>query len=170
MTPMGLAGLRRAWCIAAAALLVACGADAQGLETDGDSGTEGDTDDMDEGGTGETTGPAPSDWGREEEFELRLGDEDVPALTLSMSRDEVAQLFAERADEVLLLELDSTALLENTLEEVKLSCGIAWQLDNEDANHDCSVTALGQSFEGPDGTWRTSPCLLYTSDAADEAR
>lgn len=154
---MGLVGFGRTWWIAAAALLVACGADAQGLETDGDSETDGGTESVGEGVTGDTTGPAPSDWGREEEFELRLGDDEVPALTLSMSRDEVAELFGERADEVLLLELDSTALLENTLEEVKLACGIAWQLDNEEPNHDCSVTALGQSFEGPDGTWRTSP-------------
>ncbi len=150
-------GLGRSSCIAAAALLVACGADGQGLETDGGAQTTASTDDSEDESSGNTSGVAPSDWGREQEFELRLGEDDVPALTLSMSQAEVAELFGERADEVLLLELDSTELLKNTLDTIKLACGIAWRLDNEDANHDCSVTALGQSFEGPDGTWRTSP-------------
>jgi len=141
----------------AAALLVGCTADAQGGETDGADGTGSS------GGSGgvdassDTSGTPPSDWGPEEEFELRLGEDQVAPLSLSMSRAEVTELFGERADEVLLLELDSSALLENTLEEVKLACGIAWQLDNENPNHDCSVTPLGSSFEGPDGTWRTSP-------------
>ena len=64
----------------------------------------------------ETSGQPPSDWGPEQEYELRLGSEEVPPLTLAMSRDEVEELFGSRADEVLLMELDSTALLENTLE------------------------------------------------------
>lgn len=141
----------------AAALLVACAADDAALGTDGGDGTASTGGDDAPSGGSDTSGQPPSDWGPEQEYELRLGDDDVPPLTLSMSRDEVAELFGDRADEVLLLELDSTALLENTLEEVKLACGIAWRLDNENPNHDCSVTALGQSFEGPDGTWRTSP-------------
>lgn len=151
-------GHGRAWVGLAAAMLVACADDGGIIETDGGLGTDGvTTDDAASGDPSDTSGTVPSDWGPETEYELRLGEDEVPPLTLSMSRDEVAELFGERADEVLLLRLDSTALLENTLEEVKLACGIAWQLDNENPNHDCGSTALGQSFEGPDGTWRTSP-------------
>jgi hypothetical protein len=151
-------GHGRAWVGLAAAMLVACADDGGIIETDGGLGTDGvTTDDAASGDPSDTSGTVPSDWGPETEYELRLGEDDVPPLTLSMSRDEVAELFGERAEEVLLLRLDSTALLENTLEEVKLACGIAWQLDNENPNHDCGSTALGQSFEGPDGTWRTSP-------------
>ncbi len=140
--------------LTAAALLAGCGGEGQAADTDAATDTAAESGDE---GSGDTSGPAPSDWGPEAEYELRLGAQEVPSLTLSMNRDEVAELFGDRADEVLLLELDSTDLLVNTLEEVKLACGIAWRLDSENPNHDCSVTALGQSFEGPDGTWRTSP-------------
>jgi hypothetical protein len=133
-----------------------CSATADGIDTDGNSGTDGSTSEGVEG-SGGTSGEPPSGWGPEEEYELRLGPDEVPPLSLSMNRDEVAELFGDRADEVLLLELDSTALLENTLDEVKLACGISWQLNSEDPNHDCSLTEIGQGFEGPDGTWRTSP-------------
>ncbi len=157
MEHMGLGQGRGARWLSVAVLLAGCGTTGEPADTDGSSGTVGE-DESDAGDpSSDTSGPAPSDWGPEEEYELRLGDQDVPALTLSMNRDEVAELFGERADEVLLLELDSTDLLVNTLEEVKLACGIAWQLDNENPNHDCSVTELGQTFSGPDGTWRTSP-------------
>lgn len=142
----------------AAVTLVACADDGGITETDGEFETEGTSaEGTGPGDPSDTSGASPSNWGPEEEYELRLGEDDVAPLTLSMSRDEVAELFGERAEEVLLLRLDSTTLLENTLDEVKLACGIAWQLDNEDPHHDCGVTALGQSFEGPDGTWRTSP-------------
>ncbi|MEM6292073.1 MAG: hypothetical protein AAGA54_12435 [Myxococcota bacterium] len=150
------AGVRRFGALAL--LLGACTAEAApGAETDGATSSADDDAGVDDGADDDSTGETPADWGREEEFELRLGEDDVPPLMLQMSRDEVAELFGDRADEVLLLELDSAQLLENTLDKVKLACGIAWQLDNENPNHDCSLTALGSSFEGPDGTWRTSP-------------
>ena len=99
----------------AAALLVACAADGAALDTDDVDGTGGTAGDEASTEPSATSGQPPSEWGPEQEYALRLGDEDVPPLTLSMRRDEVAELFGDRADEVLLIELDSTALLENTL-------------------------------------------------------
>jgi hypothetical protein len=77
-------------------------------------------------------------------------------LLLQMNQQEVAELFGDKADEVLLLELDSTPLLDATMAQISTACGTAWQNDNSNPNHDCSLTPLGQSFQGPDGTWRTS--------------
>ena len=68
----------------------------------------------------------------------------------------MAELFGPLADDILLLEVDSTPLLTNALEAVKNACGTSWQLDRSDPGHDCSLTPLGRSFEGPDGTWQTS--------------
>lgn len=128
----------------------------------GDTGV-GTADDGATGGTAEggatesadETGGPPV--GPEVTFELRINDETPAPLTLEMNKDEVAELFGERADEILLLELDSTPLLTNTLTTVAQACGPAWQLDDPDPHHDCSLTPLGQTFVGPDGTWQTSP-------------
>lgn len=124
-------------------------------------GEETDTDSFEDPTSGEDTldetGGEPGMWGAEQEFELRLGPQTVPSLMLEMNRGEVAELFGDRADEVLLLELGADDLLTNTLERVKLACGLGWQLDAEDPAHDCSLTPLGSSFAGPDGTWQTSP-------------
>lgn len=147
------------WVLGLLVVASACTEAADGRDTLGE--TDGtDTEMLDESSGGEDTedptGVEPSDFGPEEEFELRLGDDDPPPLMLEMNRDEVAELFGDRADEVLLTELDSTALLTNTLEEVKHACGDAWMLDDENPRHDCSLTPLGRSFQGPDGTWQTS--------------
>ncbi len=115
-------------------------------------------------GTGETAGDGDGDeagtdsdgaeFGPESELTLRITDESPPDLVLQMGRDEVAELFGDVAQEIELLELDSTPLLTNSLDAIKFACGDGWQLDNPNPNHDCSQTALGQSFG--DGNWQTS--------------
>jgi hypothetical protein len=121
-----------------------------GTDTNPTGGTDdGQTESADESG-GPPVGP-------EATFELRITDATPAPLTLEMNREEVAELFGDRADEILLLELDSTPLLTNTLTTVANACGLAWQFDDPDPNHDCSQTPLGQTFVGPDGTWQTSP-------------
>ncbi|NVB40618.1 hypothetical protein G6O69_22450 [Pseudenhygromyxa sp. WMMC2535] len=108
------------------------------------------------GGTDESGGDAgEAVFGDEQELTLRITDEAPPDLVLDMGRDEVGELFGEVAKEIQLLELDSTVLLTNTLDAIKFACGDDWQLDNQDPNHDCSQTALGQSFG--DGDWENSP-------------
>ncbi len=103
-------------------------------------------------GADETAGPPVA----ESMFELRLSTTDPAPLVLEMNQQEVTELFGDAAQEILLLELDSGPLLTNTLTEVRDACGLAWQFDNPNPNHDCTLTPLGQSFMGPDGTWQTS--------------
>lgn len=102
-----------------------------------------------------TTG-APNGFGPEQEFALRLNDAPVPPLGLSMNKSETAELFGDTAKDILLVEVESEALLKNSLEEIKHACGDAWQEDDPDPKHDCSLTPLGQSFKGPDNTWQSS--------------
>ncbi|MBC8072210.1 MAG: hypothetical protein IAG13_28070, partial [Deltaproteobacteria bacterium] len=130
------------------------GPDAEGTATQG--GTEAQTDGADASGDDSTTAEDPGDFGPEQSFEMRLSDDVPPPLVLEMNREEVAELFGDRADEVLLLELDSTVLLTETLEQIKNACGQFWREDDADPDHDCSLTPLGQTFMGPDGTWQTS--------------
>lgn len=107
--------------------------------------------------TGETDPSGePGDFGPEEEFVLRLNDDPVAPLVLEMNKQESAELFGATAREIALIEIDSQALLENTLNQIKSACGTDWQLDHADPGHDCSLTPLGQSFKGPDNTWQSS--------------
>ena len=55
-----------------------------------------------------------------------------------------------------MVEIDPTALLSESFERIKNACGSLWQEDNPDPRHDCSLTELGRTFAGPDGTWQTS--------------
>ncbi|MFO7565744.1 MAG: hypothetical protein R6X02_24085 [Enhygromyxa sp.] len=110
--------------------------------------------------TGETDGEGDDDgdeaeFGPERELTLRISDDSPPDLVLQMGREEVAELFGDVAGDIDLLELDSTPLLVNTLDAIKFACGTGWQLDQENPNHDCSKTPLGQTFG--DGNWQTSP-------------
>jgi hypothetical protein len=131
-----------------------CSADGGGRDA-ATVGPEGTTTGADESGTG---GPPeePGEFDDEQVFELRIDDEPPPPLVLEMDRGEVATLFGNAAHDILLLELDTGPLLTNTLEEIKLACGDAWMQDDSDPKHDCSTTPLGQTFQGADGTWRTS--------------
>lgn len=92
----------------------------------------------------------------EETFTLRLHDDAPPPLELSMTRDEVAELFGARARDITLLELDPSPMLADALLAVRDACGTAWQHDDPNPGHDCGATPLGQTFQGSDGTWRTS--------------
>jgi hypothetical protein len=150
------AHLRLAMLVGLSAL--GCGA-AGSMRASGDAGDTGDTeaDGDGDGSAGTDDGEDPGEFGAEQTYELRLNEDPVPPLTLQMNQAEVAELFGDKADEVLLLELDSTPLLAHTLDQIKMACGDAWQIDDPDPQHDCSLTPLGQSFQGPDGTWRTSP-------------
>lgn len=98
-------------------------------------------------------------WGDERQVFLRLRPQDrPPRVSLELDRQGVDQIIAPMIQEdVLLLELDPGPLLNNALEQIKNACGLSWRQDNPDANHDCALTPLGQSFLGPDGTWRSSP-------------
>jgi hypothetical protein len=132
--------------------LVSCGPAGQRAGTGETGSSTGDgSGSADSGTTGDD-----GQFGPEQTFELRLNDDPPPPLVLDMNRDEVTELFGDRADEVLLIELDSTTLLTESLEQIKDACGQFWREDDPDPQHDCSLTPLGQTFMGPDGTWQTS--------------
>ena len=146
------------------ALASGCGDDGRpgGLTDSGSvSGTSGggtgSTGDAPTSGASEVPTGEPGDFGPEQEYSLRLNDAAVPPLKLSMNKAEVAELFGETAKEIQLIEVESKALLTNTLEEIKNACGQAWKQDSPNPNHNCDATALGKSFKGWDNTWKTSP-------------
>jgi hypothetical protein len=124
----------------------------------GRAASAGSADDATGGAETGDEGPTeePGEFGPEQTFELRVVDDPPPPLVLEMDRDEVAELFGATAHDVLLLELDTAPLLTNTLEKIKFACGDSWGLDDPDPKHDCSLTPLGQTFQGTDGTWQTS--------------
>jgi hypothetical protein len=128
----------------------------------GEAGTEdtsifGDGDgDGDGTGDGDGDGDGDEGWSAEQEIPLRINDNEPSDLNLHLDKDDVGELLGPVAEEILLIELDSTPLLTNTLNEVKNACGVDWQLDNANPYHDCNLTELGQSFKGPDNTWQTS--------------
>ncbi|MCH9684272.1 MAG: hypothetical protein K0V04_22755 [Deltaproteobacteria bacterium] len=108
---------------------------------------------------GASTGPEPEpgNFGPEQTFELRLSEGEAAPLELSMTRAEAAELFGEQAGEVRLLSLDPSPLLAGTLDALRNACGTAWQLDDPDPHHDCSLTELGQQFGGGAMPWQLSP-------------
>jgi hypothetical protein len=133
-------------------ILPACGDDAAGSSIGNSSAGTGESGMSSTGETGDSGSDAT--FGPETEITLRISDDAPPPLELDMGRDEVAELFGDVAEEIQLLELDSTPLLVNTLEAIKFACGDDWQLNQQDPNHDCSLTSLGQSFN--DGNWQSS--------------
>lgn len=150
-TPSLLCSLSLNLLCASTFLVSACGEEGLGASSGNDAAGTGETG----MGTGET-GDSGSDasFGPETELTLRISDDVPPPLVLNMGRDEVAELFGDVAQEIDLLELDSTELLVNTLDAIKFACGDDWQLNQDDPNHDCSQTPLGQTFN--DGNWQTS--------------
>ncbi|HFE46493.1 MAG TPA: hypothetical protein ENJ18_13530 [Nannocystis exedens] len=139
--------------------LAGCNGGAVGdSETDS---TTGSTDSATETSTASEGSSSESDSGdpgfsEEQEYVLRLNDTPVPPLSLVMNREQVSELFGDTAKEILLVEIDATPLLTNSLNEIKSACGNAWKADDPDPKHDCGLTELGQSFKGPDNTWKTS--------------
>jgi hypothetical protein len=119
--------------------------DSGGVDSGLDSGTDTDTNVVEDDG-----------WTSPREYELRISDVVPPDLSLEMDKDAVAELLGSVAEDIVLLELDPGPLLVNTLDTVKVACGTDWQRNASNPNHDCSKTALGRTFVGSDGTWKTS--------------
>lgn len=97
-------------------------------------------------------------WGDEDYIPLRLRDgEPAAQANLELDRAGVDAIMNEQIQrDTLLLEVDPTALLESALDQIKVACGTDWKKDSADPKHNCALTPLGQSFKGPDGTWRSS--------------
>ncbi|HEY8377251.1 MAG TPA: hypothetical protein VIK91_12210 [Nannocystis sp.] len=138
--------------------LVACGGEDQPADsaTDGGSTTGGSLTDPTSATDAPTTGGDPDAFGPEQEYVLRLNDDPVPPLKLTVNKQQAAELFGDTAKQIKLVDIESETLLFNTLEEIKSACGTGWKQDSPDPKHDCSLTPLGQTFKGPDNTWKTS--------------
>lgn len=140
-------------------LTIGCGGDDPGGTADGTgTGSTGVTPPTTGDETTDTpTGGENDGFGPESEFTLRLNDKPSDPLALNMNKAEVAELFGATAKDIQLIEVESKTLLTQTLDTIKTACGTDWQLDNKDPNLQCDKTPLGQSFKGPDNTWKTSP-------------
>ncbi|XXY54585.1 hypothetical protein WME91_25980 [Sorangium sp. So ce269] len=130
--------------LAALAALAACGDDNGG----GGSGAAG-------GGGGEGGAGGSPVIEEPNRFRLRIDDADVPSVTLQLDRQKAMQVFGEDgAKQITVLNVDTTGLLRNALEQIQDACGTTWREDSENPGHDCTLTPLGRSFEAP---WQTSP-------------
>jgi len=83
---------------------------------------------------------------------------DLPVV-LDLDKQKALALFGpEWSRQTRLLDVDSTALLENVVVTIRDACGTGWKNDANDPGYDCSKTALGRSFGS---NWRTSPEFAF---------
>ncbi len=111
--------------------------------TSGDGGAGGDS-------TSATGGaePVPN------RYFLRI-DDAVPAdVVLDLDKQKALSVFGSEADTVHLLDVDPTPMLINVLTLIQNACGTAWKNDATNPQHNCALTALGQSFGA---NWQTTP-------------
>ncbi|TVR00474.1 MAG: hypothetical protein EA398_11250 [Deltaproteobacteria bacterium] len=89
---------------------------------------------------------------------LRVRPHNPPLLLFDLDEDGINAIIPPDIQrQIRLAPLESTPLLVNLLERVRNACGTDWQRDHPNPRHDCSLTPLGQTFVGDDGTWRSSP-------------
>ncbi|HEU4404183.1 MAG TPA: Ig-like domain-containing protein [Polyangiaceae bacterium] len=96
-------------------------------------------------------------WSDEVVAPLRVRDEPRAELDVALDKAGLNTIInAELQKTLVLLELDPAPLLTNALGQIKNACGTAWKLDSPNPQHNCALTPLGQTFQGPDGNWQTS--------------
>lgn len=99
-----------------------------------------------------------SDYGPVRRIELRYRDDPRAELLFELDDAGIEEILPPHVQrQIRLASLDSTPLLVNLLERVRNACGTDWRRDHPDPRHDCTLTPLGQTFRGTDGTWRSSP-------------
>ncbi|MDC0669119.1 hypothetical protein [Nannocystis radixulma] len=149
--------------------LAACPGD-PGDTSDG-STTEASTDtdgtDTDAPTTGEPAAPqVPTN-----RYFLRIDDTPPPPVVLEMDKAKALEIFGETAaKDIKLIDVDSTALLDNVLSTIQNSCGVGWNIYKDTVkngdmpvspDHHCNATDLGRSFttcemDNP-ACWNTTP-------------
>ncbi len=96
------------------------------------------------------------EWSDEVSIPLRLND-GAPAPTIRFDLDEqgVNEVIEESIQrDTVVLELQTSALLNNALNQIKDSCGTRWRENNSNPRHDCTLTELGRTYGS---NWQTSP-------------
>jgi len=125
----------------------ACGGDDEGTGGAGAAGGGG------AGGAGGAGGGDPL--AEPNRFFLRIEDDPLPPIVLELDKEKALEVFGEQAaKQIVLIDVDSTAMLTNVLTTIQNACGTGWQSDNPNPMYDCSLTPLGQSFGA---SWQTSP-------------
>ncbi|WP_437854959.1 hypothetical protein [Sorangium sp. So ce363] len=88
-------------------------------------------------------------------FRLQINDQPEPSKVLELGKTNTLELLGnDGAKQITLLDIDTTGLLRNALEQIQGACGTSWRNDSANPGHDCSLTELGRSFGAE---WRTSP-------------
>ncbi|MCA9659785.1 MAG: hypothetical protein KC486_15690 [Myxococcales bacterium] len=134
--------------------LTACnGDDTATSATDSDTTTGGETTgsttDVDPTATTGTPSAGPT------RYFLRIDDEPVPDVVLEMDKEKALEVFGEAAArDLVLIDVDSTVMLENALRAIQFSCGGAWENFSANPKHDCAKTTLGQTYGD---NWQESP-------------
>jgi hypothetical protein len=97
-------------------------------------------------------------WSSEREIPLRLREPSASTLHFELDQDGVNEVIApDIQKDTVLLELETTAMLTDAVEQIKTSCGTAWRNNDSDPHHNCDLTALGQTYGDAQGVrWQDS--------------
>lgn len=88
-------------------------------------------------------------------FQISIDDTRDEGIEVEIDKRNALDVFGESAaQQVRLFELDTTALLQNIIDQIQDACGTWWRNDSPVPGHDCTLTPLGQSFGL---SWRNSP-------------
>jgi hypothetical protein len=80
-----------------------------------------------------------------------------PQLNLALDRTGIDEVFTEQIQrDITLLQLDTTALVTDAVNQIKTSCGVRWRENNTDPRHDCSATNYGKD-RNPVIPWQRTP-------------
>ncbi|MFT3928125.1 MAG: hypothetical protein QM778_36690 [Myxococcales bacterium] len=95
-------------------------------------------------------------WTDEVAIPLRLREDTAPpTLHFDLDKEGVNEVIAADVQkDIRVLQLDTTTLLQTSVNNIKASCGTKWTQDNKDPQHDCTVTSLGQSYGS---NWKNTP-------------
>ncbi len=98
-----------------------------------------------------------AEWSEERRLPLFLRPTPDTTVRLELDRAGVDEVIVPSVQaETEILRLNPDALVRNALTQIKNACGTAWRNDAQNPNHDCSLTELGRTFSGGDGTWQSS--------------
>lgn len=137
-----------------ASLLLACTPDVPSV-TDSESGSSGSTGEpTTTAGPSSTTEEPVAPEIPEGRYVLRIDDTRPPDVGVELDKAHALELFGDSAKDIKLLEVDSTALLNEVLARIQASCGDKWKDNNKDPLPNCAATELGKTY-GPE--WRRSP-------------
>lgn len=94
------------------------------------------------------------------EVRLPLRLHDVAASTpldFALNRQGIDEVFTEEIQrDIRVLELDTTALITDAVNQIKTSCGTRWRENNPNPRHDCSATNYGRD-RTPPIPWQETP-------------